>query len=117
MHALVVRPEQMTASALPTGPNRSEIPINGAPLDEFLSVAAGHEVSALIALGVKPEMITAVEEKDAPMPRRRGEVYIPNSNPVSAIRTLEELYENGGVMPVQVLGHPETLRDLRALKS
>jgi hypothetical protein len=117
MHALVVRPEQSIATALPTGPNRSEIAIDGGQLDEFLSAEDGREVSALIALGVKPEMINAVsEEDDAPVKRRRGEVYIPNSNPVSTIRAIEEIYAEGGSMMVQMLGHPETLRDLRALK-
>jgi hypothetical protein len=117
MHALVVRPEQSIATALPTGPNRSEIAIDGGQLDEFLSAGDGREVSALIALGVKPELINAVSEEDeAPVKRRRGEVYIPNSNPVSTIRAIEEIYAEGGSKMVQMLGHPETLRDLRGLK-
>lgn len=117
MHALVVRPEQSIATALPTGPNRSEIAIDGGQLDEFLSTEDGREVSALIALGVKPEMISAVSEvENAPASRRRGEVYIPNSNPISTIRAIEEIYSNGGSMVLQSLGHPETLRDLRGLK-
>jgi hypothetical protein len=117
MHALVVRPEQSIATALPMGPNRSEIAIDGGQLDEFLSAEDGREVSALIALGVKPELINAIsEEHKTPVKRRRGEVYIPNSNPVSTIKAIEEIYAEGGSMMVQMLGHPETLRDLRGLK-
>lgn len=118
IHALVVRPDQSIATSLPTGPNRGEIAIDGAQLDEFLSVEDGREVSALIALGVKAEMINAVPEEvdDTPVKRRRGEVFIPNSNPISTLSTLAQLYGEGGACGLAVLKHPETLRDLRALK-
>jgi DNA-binding CsgD family transcriptional regulator len=117
MHALVVRPEQSIATALPTGPNRSEIAIDGGQLDEFLAAEDGRELSALIALGVRLDMMEDVsEQEDAPMKRGRGQVFIPDSNPISAVSALNQLRESDGVIPIAEFQYPETLRDLRSLK-
>src|SRR6185369_15018036 len=108
MHALVVRPEQVMATSLPSGPNRSEIAIDGTQLDEFLSVEDGREVSALIGLGVKAEMITEVAERDDAPKSRREKVFVPDSSPTHALEVLKQIPKEGMVAPEHV-AHRTTL--------
>jgi hypothetical protein len=103
------------ATSLPSGPNRSEIAIDGTQLDEFLSVEDGREVSALIGLGVKAEMITEVAERDDAPKSRREKVFVPDSSPTHALEVLKQIHKEGMVAPEHV-AHRTTLTNLLALK-
>jgi len=109
-----VRPSEEHASSLPTGRSRNEIDINGDLLVRFLRSDEGHEASALIGLGVKPEMIRPVAEGDE-RKSTRGKFFVPDSSPAHALAVLTQIQEQGAVARSEIL-HPTTLHDLRALK-
>jgi DNA-binding NarL/FixJ family response regulator len=114
-HKLVFKPYEAHPLSVEQGAERKVIDIDEVALEGYLKVAKGREASALLALGVDPEVIGGIEDDDEPRKRVREEYFIPDSTPPHALEVLKELIEKGMVRPSE-LKHPNALKDLKGLK-
>lgn len=114
-HVLLVRPHNPRATSTYPGQSRRQIAIDGRRVAQWLAAEEGHEVGALIALGLRPEVISPVAGEDEPKRAKRGSFFIPESAPPHAAATFDDIYRRGSIPKADVL-HPTTLHDLRALK-
>jgi hypothetical protein len=94
-HVLLVRPSEDHAVSLYGGKSRGEIAIDGDGVAKFLMTDEGHEAGALIALGVRRDIITPVAEQAPHTPGRWRTVFVPEGSPVAASRAIELIHRAG----------------------
>lgn len=114
-HVLMVRPHAQRATSPYPGESLRQVAIDANRLTKWLLADEGHEVGALIALGIKPDAISPIAGDDEPKRAKRGNFFIPDSAPPNAAATFEQIYKAGSMRKADAL-YPTTLHDLRALK-
>ena len=114
-HVLLVRPHSPRAMSPYPGESRRQVTIDGNKLAQWLSADEGHEVGALIALGLRPDAISPIAGEEEPKRTSRGNFFIPDSTPPHTAATFEQIYKSGSIPRSEVL-YSTTLHDLRALK-
>jgi hypothetical protein len=114
-HVLLVRPHHPNAMSPNVGASRRQIAIDGNRVAQWFAAEEGHEVGALIALGLRADIISPVAGDDEPGRTKRGSTFIPESSPRHAATTFELIHRLGS-MPKDKVPHRTTLHDLRALK-
>jgi hypothetical protein len=115
-HVLIVRPFEERAVSLQSPESRRAIAIDSKHVVDFLESEEGHEAGALIALGLRPDIITSVSESAGDKPRpKRGTVFIPDSAPPHAAAAYAQIHRSGSI-DRSALIYPNCLHDLRALK-
>lgn len=97
------------------GESRRQVSIDGNRLAQWLLADEGHEVGALIALGLKPDAISPIAGDEEPKRAKRGSFFIPDSAPPHAVATFEQIYKKGSMPKSDVL-YQTTLHDLRTLR-
>ena len=113
-NVLVVRPNEQHALTSASRGSRMEIIIDGERVGRFLRTEEGQEASALIGLGVKPDTIKPVADRDE-RKKKRSKDFIPDSSPTHALDVLKLIHKEGCV-PLWNIPHPTTLTNLLALK-
>jgi hypothetical protein len=113
-HVLMVRPHAQRAMSPYPGESRRQVRIDESRLTQWLLADEGHEVGALIALGINPDAISPIAGEDEPKRAKRGSFFIPDSSPPHAAATFEQIYKAGSIAKAALL-YPTTLHDLRAL--
>ena len=112
-HVLLVRPYSECATSPFAGHSRRQVAIDGAQVEQWLAAEEGHEVSALIALGLHADVIGPSAEGE-PGRQKRGTFFIPDSAPPHALDTFEHIYRAGSI-PRKDMLFPTTYHDLRSL--
>jgi hypothetical protein len=103
-HVLLVRPHNPQAMSPYAGESRRRISIDGKQVEQWLAAEEGHEVSALIALGLHADVIEP-SAQDEPTRTKRGSFFIPDSIPPHALATFKDIYvrrsipQVGGAIP------------------
>ena len=113
-HVLLVRPHDPQAMSPFAGQSRRQISIDGKQLEQWFAAEDGHEVGALIALGLHADVIGPSAQGE-PARTKRGSTFIPDSAPPHALATFEDIYRRDGIPKSKML-YPTTYHDLRALK-
>ena len=113
-HVLLVRPHNPQAMSPYVGESRRRISIDGKQVEQWLAAEEGHEVSALIALGLHADVIEP-SAQDEPTRTKRGSFFIPDSIPPHALATFKDIYARRSIPKSEAL-YPTALHDLRALK-
>ncbi len=113
-HVLLVRPYSERATSPFAGNSRRQVTIDGTQVEQWLAAEEGHEVSALIALGLHADVIGPSAEGE-PARQKRGSFFIPDSAPPHALAAFEHIYK-AGTIPKEQMPYPTTYHDLRALK-
>lgn len=112
-HVLLVRPFSERAMSPYAGQSRRQVTIDGAQVEQWLAAEEGHEVSALIALGLQADVIRPSAEGE-PTRQKRGTFFIPDSAPPHALAAFEHIYKAGSI-PRNEMPFPTTYHDLRSL--
>lgn len=113
-HVLLVRPYSERATSPFAGHSRRQVTIDGTQVEQWLAAEEGHEVSALIALGLHADVIGPSAEGE-PARQKRGSFFIPDSAPPHALAAFEHIYKAGSI-PKEQMPYPTTYHDLRALR-
>jgi hypothetical protein len=114
-NVLVVRPNEDDASSISSRAARHEIDIDGDRICKFLRTEEGQEASVLIALGLKPDTIKPLAERDDREKKRRPKDFVPDCSPTHALEVLHFIHKHGSVAPDRI-PHPTTLTNLQSLK-
>ena len=86
---LVLRPSDNSFSLVPTEKGHLKINIPKEPLKQYLASADGHELAALVALGVRPEILGSYG-----LARNQGasvNAYVPKSSPWAAVKVVQNI--------------------------
>jgi len=94
------------------GRSRRQISFDGKQLEQWFAAEDGHEVGALIALGLHAEVIGPSAQGE-PARTKRGSSFIPDSAPPHALATFEDIYRRDSIPKSKML-YPTTYHDLRA---
>ena len=113
-HVLLVRPHKSQAMSQYLGESRRQVKIDDRRIELLLTADEGHEASALIALGLDPDLISPIAS-DEPSRPKRGSFFIPDSTPPHALATFKDIYARRSI-PKGEAQYPTALHDLRALK-
>ena len=78
---------------------RHEIDIDGDRIGRFLRTEEGQEASVLIGLGVKPDTIKPLAERDDRKKKRRPRDFVPDCSPTHALEVLQFIHKHGSRGP------------------